>query len=60
MTLRGNKASNDVEVPHPKKIRLRLPILIERLMMCFAIWIGNLCTQEQGESYCEEEEEESQ
>lgn len=57
---KGDKASNDVEAPHPKRIQLRIPILIERLMMCFAIWIGNLCTQEQGESDCEEEEEESQ
>ena len=57
---KGDKASNDVEVPHPKRLQLRLPILIERPMMCFANWIGNLRTQEQGESDCEEEEEEEE
>uniref|UniRef100_A0A2N9ILY7 Uncharacterized protein n=1 Tax=Fagus sylvatica TaxID=28930 RepID=A0A2N9ILY7_FAGSY len=50
----GTSKSNDVDVPHPK--RILFPNLIERLVLCFGNWIGNLCTQGQGDSDCEEEE----
>ena len=50
----GTSKSNDVDVPHPK--RILFPNLIERLMLCFGNWIGSLCTQGQGDSDCEEEE----
>ena len=50
----GTSKSNDVDVPHPK--RVLFPNLIERLVLCFGNWIGNLCTQGQGDSDCEEEE----
>ncbi|KAL4642426.1 hypothetical protein ACB092_02G017200 [Castanea dentata] len=50
----GEGTSNDVDTPHPK--RIQLPNLIERLMLCLGKWIGNLCTQGQGDSDYEEEE----
>ena len=52
--LAGPLNSNDIDVPHPK--RILFPNLIERLVLCFGNWIGNLCTQGQGDSDCEEEE----
>ena len=49
----GKATSNDVDEPHPK--RIRLPNLIERLIPCLGNWLGNSSTQEQGDSDCEEE-----
>jgi hypothetical protein len=55
----GPLNSNDVDVPHPK--RIRLPNLIERFIPRLGNWIGNSSTQGQlGNSGCEEEEEGSQ
>ncbi|KAK9995183.1 hypothetical protein SO802_024886 [Lithocarpus litseifolius] len=49
----GEATSNDVDEPHPK--RIRLPNLIERLIPRLGNWLGNSSTQEQGDSDCEEE-----
>ena len=49
----GEVTYNEVDVPHPK--RIRLPNLIERFIPHLGNWIGNSCTQEQGDSNCEEE-----
>ena len=49
----GEATSNDVDSPHPKGIRL--PNLIERLILCLGNWLGNSSTQEQGDFDCEEE-----
>jgi hypothetical protein len=57
--LAGPLNSNDVDVPHPK--RIQLPNLIERFIPRLGNWIGNSSTQGQlGNSDCEEEEEGSQ
>jgi Leucine-rich repeat (LRR) protein len=57
--LAGPLNSDDVDVPHPK--RIRLPNLIERFIPRLGNWIGNSSTQGQlGNSDCEEEEEGSQ
>ena len=53
----GEGTSNDMDIPHPK--RIRIPNVIERFIRCLGNWIGNLCTQEQGNSDCEEEESQS-
>ncbi len=58
--LAGPLNSNDVNVPHPKRIRQFLPNLIERFIPRLGNWIGNSSTQGQGNSDCEEEEELSQ
>ena len=58
--LAGPLNSNDVDVPHPKRIRQFLPNLIERFIPPLGNWIGNSSTQGQGNSGCEEEEEGSQ
>ena len=55
--LAGPLNSNDVDVPHPKRIRQFLPNLIERFIPRLGNWIGNSSTQGQGNSDCEEEEE---
>nr|XP_023874515.1 disease resistance-like protein DSC1 [Quercus suber] len=49
----GEATSNDVDEPHPK--RIRLPNLIERLIPRLGNWLGNSSTQDQGDSDCEEE-----
>ena len=49
----GEATSNDVDEPHPK--RIRLPNLIERLIPRLGNWLGNSSTQEQGHSDCKEE-----
>ena len=49
----GEATSNDVDEPHPK--RIRLPNLIERLFPRLGNWLGNSSTQEQGDFDCEEE-----
>nr|POE89325.1 hypothetical protein CFP56_54781 [Quercus suber] len=49
----GEATSNDVDEPHPK--RIRLPNLIERLIPRLGNWLGNSSTQEQGDSDCEKE-----
>ncbi|KAL4594233.1 hypothetical protein ACB092_12G006000 [Castanea dentata] len=49
----GEATSNDVDEPHPK--RIRLPNLIERLIPRLGNWLGNSSTQEQGDSDCEDE-----
>nr|XP_023881028.1 disease resistance-like protein DSC1 [Quercus suber] len=49
----GEATSNDVDEPHPK--RIRLPNLIERLIPRLGNWLGNSSTEEQGDSDCEEE-----
>nr|POE73366.1 disease resistance protein rpp5 [Quercus suber] len=49
----GEATSNDVDEPHPK--RIRLPNLIERLIPRLGNWLRNSSTQEQGDSDCEEE-----
>nr|POF09933.1 hypothetical protein CFP56_54221 [Quercus suber] len=49
----GKVTYNEVDVPHPK--RIRLPGLIERFIPHLGNWIGNSSTQEEGESNCEEE-----
>ena len=48
----GEATSNDVDEPHPQ--RIRLPNLIERLIPHLGNWLGNSSTQEQGDSDCEE------
>ena len=50
----GEGTSNEVDVPHPK--RIQLSNLIERFIPHLGNWIGNLSTQGQGHSDCEEEE----
>ena len=50
----GEGTSNDMDIPHPK--RIRIPNVIERFIPRLGNWIGNLSTQEQGNSDCEEEE----
>ena len=49
----GEATPNDVDEPHPK--RIRLPNLIERVIPRLGNWLGNSSTQEQGDSDCEEE-----
>nr|POE74861.1 disease resistance-like protein csa1 [Quercus suber] len=49
----GEATSNDVDKPHPK--RIRFPNLIERLIPRLGNWLGNSSTQEQGDSNCKEE-----
>nr|POE98592.1 hypothetical protein CFP56_74800 [Quercus suber] len=44
----GEATSNDVDEPHPK--RIRLPNLIEKLISCLGNWLRNSSTQEQGDS----------
>jgi hypothetical protein len=53
----GEGTSNDMDIPHPK--RIRIPNVIERFIPRLGNWIGNLSTQEQGNSDCEEEESQS-
>jgi hypothetical protein len=54
--LAGPLNSDDVDVPHPKRIRLLN--LIERFIPRLGNWMGNSSTQGQlGNSDCEEEEE---
>ncbi|KAM3729346.1 hypothetical protein ACB098_12G004500 [Castanea mollissima] len=48
----GEATNSEVDIPHPK--RIRLPNLIERFIPHLANWIGNSSTQE-GDSNCEEE-----
>ena len=50
----GEGTSNEVDVPHPK--RIKLPNLIERLIPRLGNWIGNFSTQGQGNSDCKKEE----
>jgi hypothetical protein len=50
----GEGTSNDMDIPHPK--RIRIPNVIERFIPHLGNWIGNLSTQGQGNSDCEEEE----
>ena len=50
----GEGTSNEVDVPHPK--RIKLPNLIERLVPRLRNWIGNFSTQGQGNSDCQKEE----
>nr|POE73355.1 hypothetical protein CFP56_64049 [Quercus suber] len=45
----GEATSNDVDEPHPK--RIRLPNLIERLIPRLGNWLGNSSTQEQATLY---------
>ena len=54
----GEGTSNEVDVPHPKRIRV-LPNIIERFIPRLENWIGNSSKQEQGDYDCKEEEEES-
>ena len=50
----GEATSNEVdESPYPK--RIRLPNMIERLILRLWNWLGNSSTQEQGDSNWEEE-----
>nr|XP_023879097.1 disease resistance protein RML1B-like [Quercus suber] len=49
----GEVTYNEVDVPHPKRIRLL--DLIERFIPHLGNWIGNSSTQEQGDFECEEE-----
>ena len=44
----GEATSNDVDEPHPKRIRLHN--LIERLIPRLRNWLGNSSTQEEGDS----------
>jgi hypothetical protein len=53
----GEGTSNDMDIPHPK--RIRIPNVIERFIPRLGNWIGNLSTQEQDNSDCEEEESQS-
>jgi hypothetical protein len=53
----GEGTSNDMDIPHPK--RIRIPNVIERFIPRLGNWIGNLSTQGQGNSDCEEEESQS-
>ena len=50
----GEGTSNEVDVPHPK--RIQLPNLIERFIPRLGNWIENLSTQGQGNTDCEKEE----
>ena len=50
----GEGISNEVDVPHPK--RIQLPNLIERFIPSLGNWIGNLSTQGQGNIDCKKEE----
>ena len=50
----GEGTSNEVDVPHPK--RIKLPNLIERLVPRLRNLIGNFSTQGQGNSDCQKEE----
>ena len=50
----GEGTSNEVDVPHPK--RIQLPNLIERFIPSLGNWIGNLSTQGQGNTDCKKEE----
>ena len=50
----GEGTSNEVDVPHPK--RIKLPNLIERLVPRLRNWIGNFSTQGQGNCDCKKEE----
>ena len=43
----GEGTSNEVYVPHPKRIRV-LPHIIERFIPRLGNWIGNSSKQEQG------------
>ena len=50
----GEGNSNDMDIPHPK--RIRIPNVIERFIPRLGNWSRNLSTQGQGNSDCEEEE----
>ena len=50
----GEGTSNEVDVPHPK--RIKLPNLIERLIPRLGNWVGNFSTQGQGNCDCKKEE----
>ena len=50
----GEGTSNDLDIPHPK--RIRIPNVIERFIPRLGNWSRNLSTQGQGNSDCEEEE----
>ena len=50
----GEGTSNEVDVPHPK--RIQLPNLIERSIRRLGNWIENLRTQGQGSTDTKKEE----